>query len=224
MTTLLPPSPEGGFLSRFSFGPQAFPALRAPNGAQSLSAPPKATSFARGPACGGRAAPLPSAFPQCFPLPLLSLPLPLHSLKPPLLPRPFLLPPAGRKTPPKSQNTRPSPAPPRPLRGRQTERSPFRLRRKPRASLVGPPAAGGLRPCPLPSPNVFPVRCFRSLSPCTHSNPRSYQAPFSPSPADPKNSPAAFHRLRGSVHLWYFVPALMAQARYSCSHSSTRAS
>ena len=164
--------------------------------------------------------------------------------------------------------------------------------------------AGGLRPCPLPSPNAFPSRCFRSLSPCAHSNPRSYQAPFSPSPADPKNfpkitkhpafarpaapaarapngaqphsappkatsfargpacggraaplppafpqcfpfpllflpllppcnfpqrsqpknSPAAFHRLRGSVHLWYFVPALMAQARYSCSHSSTRAS
>ncbi len=57
-------------------------------------------------------------------------------------------------------------------------------------------------------------------------------AAFAPSPApcnfpqrsQPKNSPAAFHRLRGSVHLWYFVPALMAQARYSCSHSSTRAS
>ena len=169
---------------------------------------------------------------------------------------------------------------------------------------MGPPAAGGLRPCPLPSPNAFPSHCFRSLSPCAHSNPRSYQAPFSSSPADqktppitkhpafahpaapaarapngaqphsappkatsfargpacggraaplppaaspnafpsrcfrslsrppatfpnapsPKNSPAAFHRLRGSVHLWYFVPALMEQARYSCSHSSTRAS
>ena len=46
----------------------------------------------------------------------------------------------------------------------------------------------------------------------------------SPNAPNPKDSPAAFHRLRGSVHLWYFVPALMAQARYSCSHSSTRAS
>ena len=45
-----------------------------------------------------------------------------------------------------------------------------------------------------------------------------------PQRSQPKSSPAAFHRLRGSVHLWYFVPALMAQARYSCSHSSTRAS
>ena len=110
-----------------AFAHPAAPAARAPNGAQPHSAPPKATSFARGPACGGRAAPL-------------------------------------------------------------------------------PPAA---------SPNAFPSRCFRSLSrpPATFPNAPS-----------PKNSPAAFHRLRGSVHLWYFVPALMEQARYSCSHSSTRAS
>ena len=110
-----------------AFAHPAAPAARAPNGAQPLSAPPKATSSARGPACGGRAAPLPSPSPQCLPLPLLFLPL---------LP-------------------------------------------------------------PLQLPPTLPA---------------------------PKNSPAAFHRLRGSVHLWYFVPALMAQARYSCSHSSTRAS
>ena len=51
------------------------------------------------------------------------------------------------------------------------------------------PAGGRAAPLPPPSPNAFPSRCFRSLSPCAHSNPRSYQAPFSPSPADPKNFP-----------------------------------
>ena len=167
------------------------------------------------PAAGGlRPCPLPSpnAFPsRCF----RSLSPCAHS-NPRSYQAPFSSSPAGRKTSPKSKNIRPSPAPPRPLRGRQTGRSPFRLRRKPRASLVGPPAAGGLRPCPLPSPNAFPSRCFFSLSCPPATSP--------PNAPNPKDSPAAFHRLRGSVHLWYFVPALMAQARYSCSHSNTRAS
>ena len=135
------------------------------------------------------------AFPQRFPLPLLSLPLPLHPLKPPLLPSPFL--PLPRRPTPQNSKT-PSFRPPRRARcaGAKRGAAPFgsaeshELRSWARLRRAG---------C-APAPCNFPQR------------------------SQPKSSPAAFHRLRGSVHLWYFVPALMAQARYSCSHSSTRAS
>ena len=133
-------------------------------------------------------------------------------LRPCPLPSPSMLtspaafapsPPAPTQTP---ALTKPlSPTPP------QTQKLPPSQNTRPSPA---PPRPLRGRPCPLPSPML------------------SLPAAFSPSPAPlqlpptlpTKNSPAAFHRLRGSVHLWYFVPALMAQARYSCSHSSTRAS
>ena len=128
----------------------------------------------------------------CAPAPCLPPPLSPHTAFAPSPPAPTQTPaltkplspppPQTQKTSPKSQNTRLSPAPPRPLRGRQTGRSPIRLRRKPRASLVGPPAAGGLRPCPLPSPNAFPSRCFFSLScpPATSPNAPNQKTPPQP--------------------------------------------
>ena len=116
----------------------------------------------------------PNAFPsRCF----CSLSCPALT-RPPALTKPLSpTPPQTQKTSPKSQNTRPSPAPPRPLRGRQTGRSPFRLRRKPRASLVGPPAAGGLRPC-LP-PMLSPPAAFAP-------------SPASPNAPNPKTPPQPF--------------------------------
>ena len=137
------------------------------------------------------------AFPQCFPHPLLSLPLSLHSLKPPLLPSPFL-PLPRRPNPPKITKHPAFAHPAAPAARAPNGAQPLSAPPKATSFARGPALrAGGLRPCPLQLP---------------------------PNASSPKNSPAAFHRLRGSVHLWYFVPALIEQARYSCSHSSTRAS
>ena len=118
----------------------------------------------------------------CLP-PMLSPPAAFAPSPPALTQTPALAkPPSSPSRGPKNSSQNPKTSgfrPPRRARCAGAKgRSPFRLRRKPRASLVGPPAAGGLRPCPLPSPNAFPSRCFRSLSPCTHSNPRPCQAPF----------------------------------------------
>ena len=155
------------------------------------------------------------AFPQCFPLTLLSLPLPLRPLKPPLLPSPFL-PLPRRPNPPKNHKT-PGLRPPRRARcaGAKRGAAPFGSAESHELRSWARPAGGLAAPLPPAFPQCFPLPLlFLPLLP-----------PYNfPQRSQPKSSPAAFHRLRGSVHLWYFVPALMAQARYSCSHSSTRAS
>ena len=152
------------------------------------------------------------AFPQCFPLPLLSLPLPLHPLKPPLLPSPFLPLPRRPKNFPQITKHPAFARPAAPAARAPNGAQPLSAPPKATSSARGPACGGRAAPLPPAFPSMF-----------------SPSAAFAPSPASPnapnqKNSPAAFHRLWGSVHLWYFVPALMEQARYSCSHSSTRAS
>ena len=104
---------------------------------------------------GGRAAPLPSAFPQCFPLPLLSLPLPLRPLKPPLLPSPFLLLPRRPKNFPQITKhpafARPAAPAARAPNGAQPLSAPPKA-----TSFARGPACGG-RAAPLPPCN-FPQR------------------------------------------------------------------
>ena len=80
-----------------------------------------------------------------------SLPAPTQTpaLTKPLSPPP----PQAQKTPPKSQNTRLSPAPPRPLRGRQRAQ-PLSAPPKATSFARGPACGGRAAPLPSPSPNA----------------------------------------------------------------------
>ena len=152
--------------------------------------------------------------PQCFPFPLLSLPLPLRPLKPPLLPSPFL--PLPRRPKNSPHHKTPGLRPPRRARcaGAKRGAAPFGSAESHELRSWARLRRAGCAPAPCLPPMLSSSAAFApSPAPCNF-----------PQRSQPKNSPAAFHRLRGSVHLWYFVPALMAQARYSCSHNSTRAS
>ncbi len=168
-----------------------------------------------GPPAAGGLRPCPLPFPQCFPLPLLLLPLPLHSLKPSLLPSPFLLLPRRPKNFPQIKKHPAFARPAAPAARAPNGAQPLSAPPKATSFARGPACGGRAAPLPPASPSMLtpPAAFSPSPAPC-----------LPPNVPSPKNSPAAFHRLRGSFHLWYFVPALMEQARYSCSHSSTRAS